>query len=225
MAVGEFPAMPKSRDGLSSWCRPCHREAARASSRRRSSDTRAARAAAAAANRQRREVSAQVQRWERAARRVYYGNCETCGIGYVSSRPDRRACSTKCWQRRHRVRQPSAIRVCAQCNFMYVGTPQRRFCSPGCGAKYHFQADRDRRRAVGLGRPAETIFRLTIFERDRWRCGICRDPVDRDRKHPDPLSASLDHVIPLARGGTHSDGNVQLAHLACNIAKGARVAA
>lgn len=40
--------------------------------------------------------------------------------------------------------------------------------------------------------------------------------------YPNPLSASLDHVVPLAWGGEHTAANVQLAHLKCNVAKGAR---
>jgi 5-methylcytosine-specific restriction endonuclease McrA len=37
------------------------------------------------------------------------------------------------------------------------------------------------------------------------------------------MSVSLDHVIPLSRGGNHEPGNVQCSHLACNVRKGARV--
>ena len=40
--------------------------------------------------------------------------------------------------------------------------------------------------------------------------------VDKDLMWPDPMSASLDHIVPLSRGGTHTLDNVQLAHLACN---------
>jgi HNH endonuclease len=38
---------------------------------------------------------------------------------------------------------------------------------------------------------------------------------------PDPLSKSLDHLIPLSRGGTHEPANVSLAHLRCNVSRGA----
>lgn len=58
-----------------------------------------------------------------------------------------------------------------------------------------------------------------IFERDEWVCGICSESVDRSLKYPDPKSASLDHIIPLSKGGGHTMGNVQLAHLGCNCRK------
>jgi 5-methylcytosine-specific restriction endonuclease McrA len=52
--------------------------------------------------------------------------------------------------------------------------------------------------------------------RDAGLCGLCGDPVDPSRFH-------IDHVRPLACGGTHTYGNVQLAHPACNLRKGARL--
>lgn len=54
-------------------------------------------------------------------------------------------------------------------------------------------------------------------------CGICTEPIDRAVKHPDPMSPSIDHVVPLSLGGPHKQTNLQWAHLACNIRKGARV--
>ena len=36
---------------------------------------------------------------------------------------------------------------------------------------------------------------------------------------PHPSSASLDHVIPAAQGGSHDRDNLQLAHRSCNEAK------
>lgn len=51
-------------------------------------------------------------------------------------------------------------------------------------------------------------------------CGICGKPVDFSLKYPHPLSACIDHIIPIARGGHPSDiDNLQLAHWACNRAK------
>ena len=37
------------------------------------------------------------------------------------------------------------------------------------------------------------------------------------------MSASLDHIVPLSQGGTHTLGNVQLAHLVCNERKHDRI--
>ena len=61
-----------------------------------------------------------------------------------------------------------------------------------------------------------------IVVRDAGRCGICGEPISR-ANYPDPLSLSIDHIVPLSRGGAHSPWNVQVAHLACNVAKGTAV--
>ena len=70
----------------------------------------------------------------------------------------------------------------------------------------------------------EPIVNAEIFERDGWVCQLCDAPVDCLLSYPDPGSASLDHIMPLSRGGHHVRSNVQLAHLFCNLSKGARAA-
>lgn len=48
-------------------------------------------------------------------------------------------------------------------------------------------------------------------------CGICGKPVDKRLRYPHPLSACVDHIIPIAKGGHPSDKeNLQLAHWTCN---------
>ena len=48
-------------------------------------------------------------------------------------------------------------------------------------------------------------------------CGICGRPVDFEIKYPHPMSATVDHIIPINRGGHPSDiENLQLAHFTCN---------
>ena len=51
-------------------------------------------------------------------------------------------------------------------------------------------------------------------------CGICGKPVDFSYKYPHPLSPTVDHIIPVSKGGHPSDiSNLQLAHRWCNRAK------
>lgn len=55
-------------------------------------------------------------------------------------------------------------------------------------------------------------------------CGICGQPVDKSLPYPDPMSATVDHIIPINRGGHPADlANLQLSHLRCNRAKSDRV--
>lgn len=62
------------------------------------------------------------------------------------------------------------------------------------------------------------------FERNRKKvlasediCAICGQRVDKKLKYPHPMSATVDHVIPVSKGGHPSDiSNLQLAHFYCN---------
>lgn len=79
-----------------------------------------------------------------------------------------------------------------------------------------------RRKAVIRGAEAEKIDVLFVFERDKWVCQICGQPVDPSIEYPDLRCKSIDHIVPLSKGGKHTTENVQLAHLVCNISKGNR---
>lgn len=58
----------------------------------------------------------------------------------------------------------------------------------------------------------------------RGWCGLCGEPIDPDATWPDPAMASVDHIVPVSRGGKHERANVQAAHLGCNVHKGAAMA-
>ena len=55
-------------------------------------------------------------------------------------------------------------------------------------------------------------------------CALCGMPIDRTLKFPHPMSASVDHIIPIAKGGHPSSlDNLQAVHLICNQVKGSRL--
>ena len=48
-------------------------------------------------------------------------------------------------------------------------------------------------------------------------CAICGRLVDKSLPPQDPMSATIDHIIPVAKGGHPSDiHNLQLAHWTCH---------
>lgn len=55
-------------------------------------------------------------------------------------------------------------------------------------------------------------------------CGICGRPVDFDKKFPDPWSATIDHIVPVIKGGDPTSlENLQLAHSYCNRQKSTKL--
>jgi len=54
-------------------------------------------------------------------------------------------------------------------------------------------------------------------------CALCGQPVDKHLKFPHPMSASIDHIVPIAKGGHPSAyENLQLTHLICNQVKSSK---
>ena len=88
--------------------------------------------------------------------------------------------------------------------------------------KESYREKKNRRRVLKYSGKYVYINIYNIYKRDRWKCGICGLRVNTKLKHPHPYSPSLDHIVPLSRGGTHTKDNVQLAHLRCNLSKGSK---
>lgn len=77
-----------------------------------------------------------------------------------------------------------------------------------------------KRRARKANAPAIGQYtRREIAQRDRWICQLCYGKVDKSLKFPHPGSMSLDHVIPLGKGGPDTKQNVVLVHFGCNSSK------
>jgi 5-methylcytosine-specific restriction endonuclease McrA len=137
---------------------------------------------------------------------------------------------------RHRYREEKGISIrhveCDICGRMFeTWRPKRKCCSKECSDKAAYEqslpAKRDsgrRRRARLKGATVEVFSSKEIFMRDGWRCQICKRKIKKNAKHPHPYAPTLDHIVPLSRGGTHERKNVQLACSRCNSKKGAGVA-
>lgn len=65
----------------------------------------------------------------------------------------------------------------------------------------------------------DEIDSLTLFERDGWWCHLCDNKINRRLRLPNWWAATIDHVIPLSQGGTHTWDNVKAAHAKCNFDK------
>lgn len=81
---------------------------------------------------------------------------------------------------------------------------------------------RANRRARESGAFVSAVNRNEIFERDGYVCQLCGGGVLPFVPHYHPLHPTIDHIIPLAAGGTHEPGNTQTAHNGCNASKGSR---
>lgn len=58
--------------------------------------------------------------------------------------------------------------------------------------------------------------RAAVLARDGHICGICGDPLDE-------ADVTIDHIVPVSRGGSDDPENLQPAHRSCNSRKHARL--
>lgn len=146
--------------------------------------------------------------------------CRLCLAWYLNRRNSVFCCAT-CAFKAKRVN--SLHFLCQECGSEVHAThhadKRRSFCSRRCSRQWH----RALRRALERGgRTGARVYRMQIYERDGWRCGLCGWPVLKAATVPHPLSPTLDHVLPLASGGLHDPDNVQCAHFSCNSRVGAK---
>lgn len=174
-------------------------------------------------------ISASGRRATLIAREAVARSCKRCGEPIPVTRTLNAVyCSAACSRR---AAQISRSRTCSEpdctrgvvarglCKKHYARVTRTK--SPWTARR---KANKRKRNALKRGAESEAIVDVEVYDRDGWLCGICTEPVARSLVWPDPMSVSLDHVIPLSRGGAHVLDNVQCAHLSCNVRKGNRAA-
>jgi 5-methylcytosine-specific restriction endonuclease McrA len=142
---------------------------------------------------------------ERKARRSV-AQCEACGHEYPKCRRDQRWCSQRC-------AGPNKS-----------GAGPRGGLSPEARERQrlYWQAKNRRRRAAKRGGASEPYTLAEIAKRDQGRCQLCGGQVPMVVKVPELLAPTIDHIVPVSKGGDDTRANVQLAHFVCNSRKGAR---
>lgn len=154
-------------------------------------------------------------RWQDAG-----GECSWCGVVVSLERGRSRYCSEGCKalssQRRNTGQTKRASRDCSRCG---SAIPMEATGRSGRRRREDVLTCAVCRRARGK-RHGSSVAVLAL--RDGTDCGICGEPVDMTLRMPDLMSASVDHIFPFARGGSHDPSNLQLAHNICNRRKSAR---
>ena len=75
---------------------------------------------------------------------------------------------------------------------------------------------RARKQNAPVGQP---YTKAEIYERDNWTCLICGEAIDPSLSWPDLMSASVDHIKELYKGGSDCATNVRSTHLTCNLSR------
>lgn len=81
-----------------------------------------------------------------------------------------------------------------------------------------------KQRAIKFGCEYDPTVNLkSLIARDGLTCKICGGLCNQSdhgwSKYYGPTSPTIDHILPMAKGGSHTWDNVQIAHAVCNIKK------
>ena len=159
-----------------------------------------------------------------------YRECVLCGITFTVARKNpRQICGKKC---------PS-LRVSYSCIVCTVTVSRPRcfglgkFCSDRCHRMWlkneNITCDpmRGMHKSVNYGnkrkhkiRKGDLIIKEEVFDFFNLTCIVCNEGIDKTLEYPDKMSATLEHIVPLSKGGTHTWDNVAPSHLLCNGRKG-----
>lgn len=139
-------------------------------------------------------------------------DCLQCGVSLGLKRPESRTrfCSD-CAVARNKQNSKQSHKIKMLTNKEY------RLRANAKAAK-----QRHKRRTLQLNGDIIDLYELA--ERDQWQCKLCNQVISKDAKHYkgnlDLQGPSLDHIVPVSLGGTHTWDNVQLAHYYCNSIRG-----
>lgn len=98
---------------------------------------------------------------------------------------------------------------------VYAGTKRYRARHPDKAAAWNAV-----RRAKVVATRTEYVNYEEIYEYYNYECYLCNEAIDLTVTWPHPKSKSMDHIIPLAKGGSHTRDNLAPAHAQCNMLKG-----
>lgn len=171
--------------------------------------------------------------------------CLECSALFTPQRSDSRCCSSKCSSRQAYVERDNWHRMsCALCGVLYKAKrSDSMYCNSRCSKRASYlkaraeridaarvwaSNNRDARRLIsGRYKARRAIWEQTprryvitardwnrLLARHHGRCAYCDEKHDR---------MQVEHVVPLARGGRHSVGNLLPACPPCNGSKNSKL--
>ena len=168
-----------------------------------------------ASKRKRKYCSISCQRL--GSRKLCSNSCETCRVMFTSIHKEQRFCSLKC----------AATRsfTCVDCGLAgsNVGFVKRTRCQQ-CQKRRKNRSSSVRLK-IRRGKAKCIVTKASVrevFDSSFGYCQLCAEPIDWSRQWPHRRSMSVDHIIPLSKGGNDQIGNLQAAHLGCNSSRGNR---
>lgn len=136
-------------------------------------------------------------------------------------------CSEECKKKIEKSKYQARAKTteCKVCGVAFTRLPRKGgfagCCSRKCRNKDASKISRRVRRArIKNSVRKDKISRSVIFKAANWKCKLCGTGVHWPDGNHLPSEATIDHVVPIAKGGLHVYSNVQCLCRKCNTAKG-----
>lgn len=146
----------------------------------------------------------------------YYANKESVSI-YGKKRYIENAESIKQKTKNYRLANPEKIRLAQEKHRLNNKENAKNYYAEwrAKNPEISKQHRRNRRARIksAIGKLSRNI-EQKLFSLQKGKCACCKKPLDNDYH--------MDHIMPLALGGTNTDDNIQLLRSKCNLQKNAK---
>lgn len=127
------------------------------------------------------------------------------------------------------------VNRCVRCREIFVSDKEKNFCSRRCrkrerDARYLHEKRLKRLNRVSEHKVDKDISLSKLYKRDKGVCYICKEKCDYDSHTMvngtfiiDDKYPTVEHVVPISKGGSHTWDNVKLACFRCNTKKGSTI--
>ncbi len=157
---------------------------------------------------------------------IYYQQCNHCGKQWITKRNHLyKHCSNECRYKDEYKPIQHEERTCLECGSVFVPKHiDSKRCSDVCIKKYNNRYKDKRYNELKKIRAYDSSISINeIIRRQGDKCYLCDEVVEVDSHYNSDYYPSIEHVIPISKGGTHEWHNVKLAHRKCNSEKGIKI--
>lgn len=165
---------------------------------------------------------------EESLQKEFIKKCIICNKEFVSERPDNKYCSKTCFNRGG-IYGKGAYKAyeytCVVCGKTFITTQNKDECKTHtCSKNCRNQLARIDRNKKFKSLKAKNLFDYSVtlgnvYKKFGGICICCNKKLSFEENCNSNNYPSIDHIIPLSKGGTHTWDNVQLMCRGCNIAK------
>ena len=153
--------------------------------------------------------------------------CRECGKEFLTNSETQNRCSKECIEKHQ---SKIYTRECKGCGDVFTTKSEKQvYCSKKCARKvYNKNNELKRKRKVHENGKMDCGISLKkLIKKEKNICYLCGKECDSNDfyidEHGTQISGdnypSIEHVIPISKGGTHTWDNVRLAHRGCNSKK------